>query len=1234
MNKNHSRFIFLSALATTVNLAHGAITSQTLTFSDLSVDDGVANTLNVDGSAANIQVVRDNLSHSGDFSYKVTYETDLDGDNSMDTVEFTINVAAVSDSIADHGLTDVTSTNSATASIGSVDASVGVNSSFSVNGGLADGSTLIFTLSGFSSSVGKLQFDGFHGFRYLEGGGHGHGFVIGTGNGLLGRTWNNNGNETLSSASQILYVTGDQKNGTTHQPVSWGVENVDFSFTISDRDDTADTFYVKPDGNDSNDGKSVANAFASIQHAANQMGQGDTCYILGGTYRETVDISNLSGTANAPVTFKNYQGQAVYIDGTDEITGNWNRERASWIEGDVAGEFFNGTPLSNISGLGNVYRTTLPQSFGPINQLFVGDKIMTLARFPNAPAFSDTVWNGSQSLRYKLWGGRIEEGQIEDRTHAVDDPNTGASDDVASAGVSFKDCVGVMTFCQPYAQLITVHEPGDSQLEYTRSLRWSDVKRTYFMEGGVGYAERVMLDSEAEWAYDENNRVVALWAPGGGDPDALNESIYAKTRAFGFTGNPYTKYITIDGINFFATAFYFKSSDHITIQNCELSYYSASERASGGTDQSQTADFVGRKVDFCENITVYNCVFEYSDDTGLRGNYVDTLLLDNNLFYKTAYALVAGTDEYGERRAAHTVDTDNVKNFTYRRNTMSYSGAGQGVRARKYMDPDPNAPVQPIICEYNFHTECSLLAIDGASLYIPGEHVNESVTRFNWFIENAQRCFRWDGANPVGNVTTLQGNLYRNVATSTKKRGGLASFRLKGDEHEIYHNLTINNNSKLDVAQDKGGNANSLSYNNAGDLVTTYVDPNDTDYFDSGTWAGARADGDFGLPGYDLDSANTSINFIGQIEPRTMDDLLRDPDNWDFRPKADAYELIDQGVEITDCTVDGQLVNVTAGYYGMAPDLGAYEYNPNLKFHWIPGRQEAYATMPIPRNGGAGVPLNTNLMYLNGLKAVESKIYIGESSDNLTLLAERGRGRVQRNIINVGGYGLKPSSTYYWCVDSILDDGTVIAGDIWSFTTSPKDLLPMESKTIQGGEWEEKRHYVTYNNNSTSQNNRGILYSTDSYQSNGGFKLTLVYKTSRIDTVYGHNFSFGLISTDTDLTTYSGTNPFKSTTSVYSLGANVAGDDSFRGLNFTDGSTCTNLDQSGTHSEFITDAFTPVTIEIRPGGLWTYSINGTVEASGVINGGFDLSKSYRIAIYGQDDHGGGKEIQKISLENL
>ncbi|MGJ8692955.1 MAG: dockerin type I repeat-containing protein [Thalassotalea sp.] len=191
--------------------------------------------------------------------------------------------------------------------------------------------------------------------------------------------------------------------------------------------------------------------------------------------------------------------------------------------------------------------------------------------------------------------------------------------------------------------------------------------------------------------------------------------------------------------------------------------------------------------------------------------------------------------------------------------------------------------------------------------------------------------------------------------------------------------------------------------------------------------------------------------------------------------------------------------------------------------------------------------------------------------------------------------------------------------------------------SIEGGaNWSEDSiaGAFNYNNNGELASHRAMIYSTESYQSNDGFRLTIEYKAGSLSNLNSHNFSFGLISDDTDLSSYHGSNPFAATQSVYSIGANLTSDNgtSARGLNFTDGSKRVTLDESGTRVQFAIGQTTKVTIEVGIGGYWSYRINDEFEADGVLAEGFDLSKSYRVAVYGQDDQGGEKSIQSITLK--
>ena len=81
------------------------------------------------------------------------------------------------------------------------------------------------------------------------------------------------------------------------------------------------TYYVATDGNDANPG-TLEKPFATLNKGAGVLKAGDTLYIRGGTYNQTVYIGN-SGTESAPITVGSYPGEWAVIDGQDAIPGYW-----------------------------------------------------------------------------------------------------------------------------------------------------------------------------------------------------------------------------------------------------------------------------------------------------------------------------------------------------------------------------------------------------------------------------------------------------------------------------------------------------------------------------------------------------------------------------------------------------------------------------------------------------------------------------------------------------------------------------------------------------------------------------------------------------------------------------------------------------------------------------------------------------------------------------------------------
>ncbi|MHC4694333.1 MAG: LamG-like jellyroll fold domain-containing protein [Planctomycetota bacterium] len=88
------------------------------------------------------------------------------------------------------------------------------------------------------------------------------------------------------------------------------------------------------------------------------------------------------------------------------------------------------------------------------------------------------------------------------------------------------------------------------------------------------------------------------------------------------------------------------------------------------------------------------------------------------------------------------------------------------------------------------------------------------------------------------------------------------------------------------------------------------------------------------------------------------------------------------------------------------------------------------AIKPQPADGAVGAELEgLQLSWMPGAYVNEHKVYFGTSAEQMTLLAEVA------DSCSVTAPALEKASTYYWCVDEVQPDGSVAAGDVWSFNT-------------------------------------------------------------------------------------------------------------------------------------------------------------------------------------------------------
>ena len=285
---------------------------------------------------------------------------------------------------------------------------------------------------------------------------------------------------------------------------------------------TADDYFVSSAGSDEALG-TLAEPFATIQRAADVMLAGDTCYVRGGIYRETVTLP-LSGTAEAPIRFLAYTNETVTVTGLDLVSG-WTVHS------------------------GSIYRCTVPSE---VSQLFADGELMVEARWPN----TDTDY-------------------FEPTLASVDSATTGSYEapisltDSALSSFSNGFWDGAKLWYLPGSQwgsgssTITTH--SGNQLNFLNTSRRAALQiesgSKYFLYGTLN-----ALDAATEWFYGAGQ--LYFQAPGDVDPSTL--VVEARTRIYGFDLGSHD-FVEIDGLKFKAATIKVEGSNCL-VENCTILY--------------------------------------------------------------------------------------------------------------------------------------------------------------------------------------------------------------------------------------------------------------------------------------------------------------------------------------------------------------------------------------------------------------------------------------------------------------------------------------------------------------------------------------------------------------------------------------------------------------------------------------------------------------------------------------
>ena len=129
-----------------------------------------------------------------------------------------------------------------------------------------------------------------------------------------------------SSASPSSTSTTSPSPSTSPQPSSSPSPSASPSPSGVTPSTTGNTYYVSTSGNDSNDGKSAAKPFKTINKGISKLSAGDKLIIKAGTYKENKLSINKSGSKNKPITIQ--ADGKVIIDGKNKsntlltFTGN------------------------------------------------------------------------------------------------------------------------------------------------------------------------------------------------------------------------------------------------------------------------------------------------------------------------------------------------------------------------------------------------------------------------------------------------------------------------------------------------------------------------------------------------------------------------------------------------------------------------------------------------------------------------------------------------------------------------------------------------------------------------------------------------------------------------------------------------------------------------------------------------------------------------------------------------
>lgn len=356
-------------------------------------------------------------------------------------------------------------------------------------------------------------------------------------------------------------------------------------------------YFVSPAGSDANPG-TLSAPFMTLSKAVPLLNAGDTLYLRGGTYRETLTAVH-SGTISQPITIKAYSNEVATVSGCDVVTNTWNY-------------------TSN-----GIYSTSVGWDLGEgYNQVFVDGLMQHEAQYPNwtatnsllnPPTVSVTVSNNYTAVNSsfgtlgKLNGARFLGGVGVDWAWqtAVISSNSGNTLYLNSSTVS----------ANPWFP----NYVGDA----------SDTGNAFI------YGSLSLLNADGEWFLDSSGPTLYLRITGGVSPAGHTVELKRRNWCIYITNQTY---ITIQGIQTRAGATYLGGANNV-LDSCDMGYLSHYLTFGNGFQYDGGRTEGGGIVIYTGNTnTISNCSIHDTAGSGINISGGKGDLITRNHIYNTDYA--------------------------------------------------------------------------------------------------------------------------------------------------------------------------------------------------------------------------------------------------------------------------------------------------------------------------------------------------------------------------------------------------------------------------------------------------------------------------------------------------------------------------------------------------------------------------------------------------------------------